>query len=568
MTLIIRERPPLRLDIETGGGGSGYRWAEDDPAAANKPDALTFSTTIPGGFEQCSCTLERDPRLSYPDLRELEMITVRGLGGSAIAWQGRMEEFPSTGGSQAQITPQCFGYQNALSDNNSAAMIYVDQDLTKWGSPSLNRQIAMATANFTQDQSSIASDPASNLPALVQSITDSWVSPNTPFCEAWYDAGDSGLIAKVYYSFDPQSGINGPPWNDYVFLSSNDSAIGGVIEATANLATGAPGAAPPMAGYLSPATPYRYAAVQHSYQAAPAGADGDVFSVYWKVLAVYGTHGLALSGSDPQGVLASDVIAHALSTWAPEINFTTGANGTIQPSAFVIDQLVFAPTTVANIIQQSIQYELLDWAIWEGTGSTTGPTMYVNERGARGKSWVSRVGPAQLQQAGPQASRIWNGVVVTWTAVDGTTQTAGPPGSGCTITDASLQDLDPTNPANEAGINKWAPLQMGTSTPAGVIQVGAKFLVEQAQADTAGSAALVGHVQDTNGVWWPAWMVRAGDNISFLDAGGSGSNPRRIVSTSYDDSSKTNSINLDTPPDSIQALLARMSASIGALGLS
>jgi LysM repeat protein len=468
-----------------------------------------------------------------------------------------MEEFPSTGGAQAQITPQCYGYQNALSDNNSAAMIYVDLDLTKWQGPSLARQIQLAAANYQIGSVSVAADPASNIPAIVLSVADSWASPYIQDCEAWYDAGDTGLIASLFYTLEDPSSID-PVWNDEIALSSDD--VQTIVETSGNVA------ATFVANTFTPSTPYRYAAIAHAYGVTPAGTQGATYNAYWRV-AVYGNHGLTLRGSSsPMGVWASDVIAHALTHWAAEIAFTTGSNGTIQPSAFVIPQLVFAPTTVANIIQQSTQYELLDWAVWEQTGGTTGPTMFVNERGARGKSWVSRVGPAQLQQAGPQASRIWNGVVVQFTGVDGLTQTAGPPGSGCTLTDASLQDLDPSNPANEAGIDKWAPLQMGTSTPAGAIQVGGKFLVEQAQADTAGSAALVGHIQDTSGVWWPAWMARAGDSISFLDA--ANSSPRRIVNTSYDDSSKTNSISLDQPPDSIAALLQRMSIDISPLSLS
>lgn len=557
MGLLIRERPPLALDvgIQVGGGVAAlpYRWAADDPSAAKKPDGLSFTTTMPGGFEQLNCTLERDPRLDYPDLVEMSTVTVRGLGGAQVAWQGRLEEFPSTAGAQAQIQPQVYGHQNALSDDSSAAMIYIDQDLTKWGGPSLGRQIAALGGNFQLGNSQILADPSTNLPVLDLEFDGAYATPYMPFTEAWYPAGDSGDIAVVYYALD-WTNPGGASWNHFVLLCSDDVAT--INEPTANLAGGA-------SGYFAPATPYPYALVQHYFGASPSGVDNATYPSYWK-LAVYGDHGLTLHGSsDPKGVLASDVIAHALTNWAPEINFTTGSNGTIKTSSFVIPQLVFTPTTVATMIQQAVQYELLDWAVWEGQ---FGPTMYVNQRGGRGKSWVSRVGPAQLQQAGPQASRIYNGVIVQFTAVDGTTQTAGPPGSGCTITDASLVDTDPMNPANEAGITKWAPLPMGTTTPAGAIQVGGKFLTEQAQIDTAGQASLVGHVQDTNGAWWPAWMVRAGDSISFVDA--SVTAPRRIVSTSYDGTTKTNAINLDQPPDSIAALLQRMSIDISPLGLS
>jgi hypothetical protein len=107
---------------------------------------------------------------------------------------------------------------------------------------------------------------------------------------------------------------------------------------------------------------------------------------------------------------------------------------------------------------------------------------------------------------------------------------------------------------------------MQTSTIPGATKTGADFLQAQKAADGAGQASLVGHVQDQVGVWWPAWLVRAGDYISFVDA--SDGSPRRIVSTGYDDSSRTNTVQLDQPPDTMTALLERLSVVLAPLGLS
>lgn len=555
--LSVRERPPLRLMVSVKTpAGPAYRWGADDPRAANKPQGLTFSTAMPGGFDQMSCTLERDPRLAYPDLQELADVQVLGPGGD-VAWEGRLEEFPDTAGDQAQVSPQCVGYQAHLDDDNSASEIYVDGQLSKWGDPSLTRQIALLIFGLGLSSGQAATDPTTGIPAVVQGISDSWAT-TVPLNESWYDAGAGNLIAKVYYSLLVGEAAIGA-WTEVVQLS--DDANGTVTESSANLHPSAP-----VAGYFTPATPYRFAFLQHYNSVINIGSQGAVYNAYWEKLTVYGDHGLTLYGPDPQGVLASDVIAHAVGRWAPKIKFTTGPGGTIAPSSYVLTQLAFTPTTTSAIVKQAAQYELLDWAVWERTGGTDGPTLYVNDRGARGKVWRARVGPAQLQESGPQASRIWNGVVVSFTAVDGTTQTCGPPGSGATFTDPSLQDLDPQNPANEAGITRWAPLPLGTSTPSDAFQAGSVFLQAQREVSTAGQAAIVGHVQDTSGVWFPYHAVRGGDSVIFPDA--HDTSPRRVVSTGCDDSTKTNTVQLDQPPDTTAALLERMSESIGPLGLS
>ena len=255
--LLVRERPPLNLDIEIDAGNT-YRWGEDEPSAANKPDGLTFSTTMPGGFEEMSCTLERDPRYDYPDLQELSNVTVRGLGGSTVAWQGRIEEFPSTAGAQAQITPQCYGWQNHLSDDNAAAMIYVDQTLSTWAQAPLTRQIAALAANETlQNGPSIASDPATSFPQFVLEIDGAWISPYEPYSEAWYDAQDSGLIAKLYYYIGFNQGGDSN-WNLYIGLSSDASTAAESLGPFADSGS--------VSGYWTPGTPERYALAQFSYR--------------------------------------------------------------------------------------------------------------------------------------------------------------------------------------------------------------------------------------------------------------------------------------------------------------
>lgn len=555
--LLIRERAPLRLStLVTTPSGRRFRWGADDPNPKNAPQGLTFSTVMPGGFEQMSCTLERDPARQYPDLEELSKVTVSGPGGG-VAFEGRLEQQPDTGGNQAQVSPQIMGYQSHLDDDSSAAMIYVDQGQSTWQDPSVARQIALLTASQQLASGSVGSTPVSSAnpsntkPAIIQTFSDSWASPFTPVAESWYDSAAAGPIALVYYNL--QGSISGGTWANYVYVT-NDPVLGSFYR-TGNLNAIS-------SGYFTPTGPLRFAMLQYSNSDSPAGQQGATYNSYWTV-AVYGNHGLTGYGSDPVGFLASDVIAHAVGKWCPLLSIT---NDSVQRSQFVIPQLVFPNAgTTSVIIKQAAQYELLDWAVWEG------PTFYCNDRRARGNSWRARVGPTLLQDTGPNISRIWNGVIVQYTDVTGITQTVGPPGSNANTIDSSLLDTDPENPANQVVVNgtplrRWTQVSMGTTTSSAAIKVGAVFLQEQKIVDTSGQATLTGHVEDTNGVLWPAWKVRAGDTVSFVDA--RDPSPRRVVHTSYDDDSKANSIQLDQPPDGLTALLERLSIVLAPTGLS
>ena len=308
--------------------------------------------------------------------------------------------------------------------------------------------------------------------------------------------------------------------------------------------------------------PYAYLSFQWT---AAASTGSTEYHTFWTCLAVYGNHGLTKRGTasatEAQGFYASDVIANAVSRWAPLLTYTTGSDGTIRPTSFVIPQLEFrTQTTASEILTQANRFHLNDWAVWEGTKPGE-PTFYYNERNGRGRKWRARIKPSQLTETGPQVDRLWNGVIVLYQDVDGSVKTVGPTGSLSDTTSDSLLDTDPLNPVNQKGIKRYATLDMGiVSTSAAATEVGRRFLERAKELDRSGSATIVGHIQDDHGVTHPAWAVRAGDQISFTDA--SDTSYRRIVKTSYDHDSRTNSIDLDSPPEGMDALLERLGASL------
>lgn len=552
--LIVRERPPLRLmiDVETPEGHHA-RWAADERKPANTPSGLGFSSTMPGGFEQLGVTLPRKSGFDYSDLAEFSTLTAYGVGGE-VAWQGRLESSPRVSGEQMAITPGAVGYQALLSDDQTVTMVYVDRQLASFGDMPTARQIGCAEGNRIPNSQGVAFAQNNADQAVVQTISDTWASPWTPTNEAWYDAGPGSEVASVYYKLVTVNEA-AADWSNIVGIGSSDNGIG--FANTADLTAGT------ATGYHTPGSTGRYALLQQRYVATPAGTAGVTSLSCWENLAVYGDHGLTPRGSDPGGLYASDVIGHAVQTWAPELSTSWAGDSTITPTSFVIPHLVFAPepTTAGEIVTQTARFGLEDWAVWDNK------TFWFHPRGARGKSWRARVGPSGLQETGPQVERIANGVIVQYQDVTSTTRTAGPPNSGADTEDSNLLDTDSANPANAAGLQRWVILQMGTTTPAGAIQIGSIFLQEQKRLSTAGQAALVGYVEDNCGVTWPAWKVRAGDTIRFVDAADP-SRDRRIVKAAYEDNTKTCTIDLDSPPDGLTAFIARQSVLLAPLGLS
>lgn len=544
--LSVRERPPLRLalDIATPDGGR-YRWAIDEFAPQDRPISLGFSSTMPGGFEQLETTLARAPQTDYRDLAEFSTITVRSPGGHVV-WQGRLETAPRTSGDQMAVSPGAVGWQAALDDRKDVQMVYVDRQMSGWQGASVQRRINYLNQIVDLIDGSVTTDESTGYPALAISFQGSW--SRSKVGEAWYDAKGVSL-GSIYAAWRANDNVGGSGWGWGIALSDDDVAAGSAFNYTA-LTTASPSAAT-----VTATTNTRTWACAH-FECVNVNnnEDGKDYTLWFTVLAVYGNHGLTTRGTnsytDAQGLYASDIVAHAIATWAPELAFTTGTDGTIQTSDFVVPHASYLDaTTASQILRDVTKYGLEDWAVWEG------PTFYWAPRNYHGRTWRATIGPSGLSEQGPQVDRLWNSVIVAYTDVTGKQRTTSP-----------IQDPDPLNPVTVAGLTRRTILKMGTSTDAAATQVGQIFLNEQKLLSTAGEAKISGYVADNRGVMWPASYIRAGDQISFIDA--SDSSYRRIVKASWDNNSKVCQISLDSPAEGLQALLERLGVVLIPIGFS
>lgn len=555
----VRELPPLRLShlVETPSGRK-FRWGPDERLPENVPSGERFSDTMPGGFETGDCTLPRKTDTDYSDLERLSVWTMFGAGGE-IAWQGRLERAPRVSGDQMSVSPSAVGWIAHLEDDKSAAEVYVDAELSNWGNPTATRVDTLNGSNFKVEYASAVGDVGNtHEPALRLAVSDLPTSGWKRVCQATYvfPGTSSGFGFVHFWSLMSQFG---GAWN-HSFFTDTDGNLGAPVQQSGNYASA------DTIGYWGPTTRgNNYVSTQWLYNAFPSIDDGAEYTNHLRRLRVYGNHGLTVHEPEPGvtggGFLASDVIAHAVGKWAPLLNMSTGPTGTVRPSGFVIPHLVFRDlTTAGEMVRQTTRFGLQDWGVWDDK------TFWWHDRGAVGRRWRARIGPAQLEETGPQADRLWESVIVQYQDVDGTTRTVGPPGSGANIEDAGLKDTDPDNPANRSGIVRRALLTMGTSLPAPAIQIGTRFLYEQKLLDRSGRARLVGVVEDDRGVVHPYWKVRAGDLITFVDS--NDTSYRRIVKTDKDHASRTCSVDLDAPPGGLQELLERFGVGLTDLGLS
>jgi hypothetical protein len=550
----IREGPPLRLsvNIETPDGRN-YRWAEDDPDPRNAPMGVSFSSSAVGGFDSFTCTLPRKTQVEYRDLQRLSTVTIRGSGGH-IAWQGRIESLPRVSGEVLSVTPGAVGWQAHLDDNKGASGVYIDQDLSGWQPMSAGRKLELydsGSYDVLQDGSSSA-DEETGLPDLRLTASGPWVTGVRS--EIWYDAGPANKLDTIYAEWVARSPISTA--NGYFARAAAYSGDTGTdLEAGADwLAIGATGT---LAEIF--ATPKRYGSIA-LWRLTANTADGDRELRATKVV-VLGQQNLTMRGTlgDNPGYLASDLIEDIVAEWAPRLTTTADS---IDPSSFIIPQFAFKDfTTASEMIREANRFHLYDWAVWEG------PTFHYHAPRQYGKKWRARIAPAQLEEAGPSVESLFNGVIVRYNDPSGTARTVGPGGSGANVETDDLSDDDDLLLANQLGVKRWEILDMGgMSTASGATEVGRRFLEESKLLNASGRARLEGWVTDDAGVKHPAWKVRGGDTISFIDA--ADTSERKIVKADYNHDSRVCSVDLDAPPEGLDELLQRLQVVLVPLGLA
>jgi hypothetical protein len=545
----------LALSLLNPDGTVGSRWGADEGSVGDVPRGLGFTTSDPGGFKDANLALARDINVDWPDLDLLRALRIYGRG-QRTAWEGRLHETPRHHAEDFSINPGAVGHVARLDDDPSFAELYIDADLSKWGEPSSARKVGILGAVFggrpyQYEQEFNASTDDSTYGAGVFARLGNVAAGTTPFGEMVYYGGGPD-IGKVRHDYRVFAGLaEDANMDDRIYLAGDD-AFATLVDA---------GASGKQATALNKTVEAagagrKYAEVSSAYLAVlAAGNFGNTRA--WLNLKVIGRHGLTERGVFPAiGFYGSDVVTDIVKRVAPDLNYSTGPDGSIVDSTFAIPHLTF-PEGVkgSDAILGVNAFHQRSWGVYDDK------TFFWRPATSYRKRWrIRRSKGHGVDLLGPQAEDAINGVVVTFTDPSGITRVVGPPECRTAFaTSEFLADPSPSNPVNLAGITrKWGELKLGfITTTAGAIQVGAAWLQEKlTSASSRGSVVVSGLVEDdATGTLYPSWAMRAGDSAVVTD----GDNVERgIIETTYDHDSRTCTCNLDATPHKVEALMERM----------
>lgn len=532
----IREPAPAYQITATSAGGLRSRWAADEADPDRVPSGETWTTSMPGGSDTLTCSLPRDPERSYSDLGLLTDLQVIRDGGRGLRY--RLDEAPKVSGDQMVVEPAARGYRAALEDRADVRALFVDRGLSNWTDVSRGYRIAILGSGYIPvSAGSFYVDPNGGIPGIMQEVAFS--GTHKPYAGNRYDAGEGLKIGSIYYN-NAATGYTPPSASLAATVSVHpdpDTATGGVVSGDLEGTT---------SGTFTASTPHRYATAEFFWSGTAVTADA-VYQHRWGQLAVYGDHNLTKYGT-PGSFYTGQMLGWLI---ANRVGGLTA--GTIEDGSFAHPHAAYTdPSTALAIVENLSRYEpLYDWFAFTDEFN-------FQRRGTYGKRWRARVGPSGLRSTGQTIDRAWNEVAVRVQDPAYGDRIVGPPDSAYSTTSADLRDDGDDNPATAAGVTRRALLDIGEGTIAGATEVGKRFLEETKAMDFAGQCALVGYVEDDAGIMFPVDEVRAGDEISFTDS----TDPswRRVSATSFVRATQTNSLTLDSPAPTMDALLARLQA--------
>jgi hypothetical protein len=557
---VTREYPPDRQAVRIADPKTGAtlaRWAEDEAKAEDVITGLTKTGEMPGGPKESGVSLARDPRADWRDLETYVDYFIENDSTENL-WEGRITQKPESDGDRLVVEPKAAGHQAALEDRNAViGPGFIDGDLSKWGESSVQRQIDSSAGGYPLVASTSVGfqDTGATAPGVIIDFrnVDSAEGKSESGEQCYYGGGvDIGRALGGLTNLGGVAEGNGS-WVDLLRVATNDVLSsyfdGPNLHATTTQQT----------QVEAPGGGYKYAFAVSSYGGAGAFAYSDCH--IWTALKVLGRHGLTLQGEWPKvGFTAKQMLEYAI----PLFTYLRVEDEAIEDDGYIIPQAWFAdPGNMATVVKELTKYSLLDWFVKHDK------RFEIRFPGTYGRNWQAYAGRSELKGTGEDGQRLWDRVVVRYQDVDGSTRTVGWPGSGANSESEALQITDPDHPAVKAGYPREDLLDLrGISTPERALEAGERWLAEANELPNVGTATLRGYISDDKSVMRPVSQVEEGDWIRFPDAGSEGTGYRKIVAYSYDHETRSCEVNLDAPPEAIQALLERMQADLSPLALS
>lgn len=536
--------------------GRWERLGSDEVDLSDRAISFEFDTAIPGGFGPGEIVLPRPADFDPLDIRLLALTRIYEAETNRTLHEGRISGISELGPSQIRLELE--GMAKHLEDDNTARLIGIDRDLSAWSGPSVQRRLNQIAAGQAVFDPSVQPDPTTFQSALALEFQGAWVAGGLPLAEAWYDA-DGLSLGALDYAWKKNANVNAADANfSWTGRLSSDDLLAS-SDSTGELRAVGPGSGT----LVATASDRKFARVVLAYLAAN-GIAGATYSLFLTLLGVIGDHGLPLQGSVAapnigRGLLVSDLVDYIVGSWAPLVTRTLGKEGSIEPTAFAVPHCVFKEDTNAAAMVESlavfggVALRPLDWGVYDWFGPRT---FFMRSPGTYGRTWrVRRDQAAEPLDAGPDAQKLINGIKVVYDDGTGKKLSVGPPGSFSTLETSDMQDMDADNPANQDGARHWPVYDAGITSQDGALLIGRMKLNDAKTQDWRGTISIKDTALDEAGNEFPAGLVRAGDHAVVEDD--NNPQPRRIVETSYDSSSRSVNASCGAPPDYLDALMAR-----------
>jgi hypothetical protein len=480
-----------------------------------------------------------------PDEQTFATVTVYDIGGS-IVWRGRFRQFPRKHGNEYTVEPGAEGWIAHLTDRKDARALYRDMDINRWGEWSLARQETYRGLGFNPgawNPDVMRNDAGS--PAIKFSATGA--IPKSSL-ERLYDAG-GGLVVESLYCGLTLRGLTGATAELSVTARSttDDNATGELSssEQKANSSIS-----------YTPTTAQRVMKLVVEWSAS-GGATGTGYAVEFSDPVVYGDHGLTLRGTEPNaGFYISDLVEHAVQTWAPKLNVED-----IDTNTVVVPHVTFLDPTDAGVMVQTFNRA----ALWD-YGVYGRERFFFRQSDPDRLTWKLRLDKGTtLHFDGATGDEIINGVCVFYPDPSGRTKSVGPVGALVDTEDASLSTDDASNPANKYGLTKHDAIQLSDPcVEETAILIGQLYLAQRSIPQRRGEVTVSGMtaIHPRKGLR-PSFEIRAGDYVQIVDSNDDllGA-PRRVVDTDYEHDTRANQLTLDNRPDTVESLLALLGAEL------
>ncbi len=339
-----RQAPKIKV-ISTTAGGEGRAFDLSDEV-----EALRYSSSNPGGDENCTFTIKRSWFADNPEIARGNLLRI--LAGVDILWQGRVEETDRGADSTETIAVTAYGLGTRLKDGTFRE-IFADRDLSKWGEPSTQRKLNLINGGFGLAATASVT-PGGGGPAPAALMMDfTGVAATASLhegVELWYYGGDVDIDHLLF----DQVGDGTTPWVKYGRLSSDD-LFSSYDES------------PNYSGFAENTDQGVHATVEgRKYASFGAFFTNNGFvgqmtnKQYWPHIIVMGSHGLDWRGTWPDlGFTVDQMVGYVVDQVSGIVIRRLDAQ------TFVVRQAAYTdPVKHSDAIEDLNKYEGCDWGTW------------------------------------------------------------------------------------------------------------------------------------------------------------------------------------------------------------